>query len=181
MSDGDAMLFGVPSLIDQQDLSFHLGLPIEGQVPLIEIVRDEDSQGRLLDNVAAPGVRGLLVSSRLRTVLGDAGVDNVQYCQCRIVNPADGAVSGDYSIGNVVGRIGCVDWTESDVEAFPNRPEAIQFVDSLVLDESKIGGALMFRLREFLPLVVVHERVKAACEAAGITGLRFCLPGDFST
>lgn len=55
----------------------------------------------------------------------------------------------------------------------------IDFV-SLVIDESKATGHLLFRLAENVSAVVVHEQVKSAIEASAIPGFVFYGPGEWS-
>jgi hypothetical protein len=178
--DAEARISGTPEVVEREDLAFDRGVRLTRAVPLVEIVRDEDSQGVLTDNLIAPGTNGLVMSKRLRDTLARAGVTNIDYYPCRITNPADGSVTDDYQIANVIGQIACVDREASDLEMHPKRPDEIEFINSLVLDESAIAGPLMFRLAEFRQLIVVHDQVKDACTAAGITGIKFYRPEEFS-
>jgi len=178
--DNEARIGGVPEAIEAADLRFDRGTAITKNVPLIDIVRDEDAQGRLTDNLIAPGVRGLTFSSRLRTVLANVGVDNIDYYPCRVISNDGTAPNENYQVANLIGRVACVDLTASDVEMDPDDPGAIEYVNSLTLDETAIGGALMFRLKEHAQVIVVDERVKTACERENITGIRFYAPSDFS-
>lgn len=179
-SDAEARIAGVPEVVEREDLAFDRGARVSRDVPLIEILRDEDSQGVLTDNLIAPGVGGLVISARLRDTLARAGVTNIDYYPCRLTNLADGTVSDDYQVANVIGQIACVDRAASDLEMHPKRPDEIEFINSLVLDEHAIAGPLMFRLAEFQQLVVAHDQVKDACTSAGITGVKFYRPEEFS-
>ena len=181
--DDEAMIYGVPpALLPLREAGVRLdyGVKIATAMPLVVIKLNEDSQGRLNDNILAPGTTGLLFSSRLRSVLTSAGIDNLEYFPTRIMNPQDAASTDDYWLVNVVGHIAGLDLSRSQVEMDPQDTAVITFIDALVLDESRIRGALFFRLAEFLQIVVVHERVKRVCETAGITGVGFVRPEDYS-
>lgn len=179
-AEDEAMIYGVPKVIEQQDLSFNQGKIVSDPVPPIEISRDSDSQGTLTDNLIAPGSRGLLFSMRLRKLLGEIGVDNIQYFPVRVTNPADSTSTDDYMLANLLGRIACIDMAKSTLHMHPRFPDVIEFFDSLVLDESKIKDLLMFRVEGFSPLIVVHEKIKEACEGNGITGIVFYEPEDYT-
>ena len=179
-SDGQARIHGTPEAVSRGDFSFDYGVRIERVVPLIEIVRDEDSQGVLTDNLIAPGVRGLVFSGRLRRVLDEVGVTNIDYYPCRMRNPLDGTSTDDYRVANLIGEIACVNRPKSDLEMDPDDPQQIMFINSLVLIEDAIGEASMFRLAEQKQVIVAHDRVKDACQAVGITGVKFYAPEEFS-
>jgi Immunity protein family (Imm11) len=177
--DDEAMIYGVPPIIERLRLLFNQGQPVISSVPLIEIERDSDSQGVLTDNLIAAGVKGLLFSSRLRELLRASGVENIEYFPTVIRNPADGTETQDYSIANVLGLIACLDRAKSVVEHPPGDPDYIEFIEKLALDGTRIRGADFFRLAEKSQILIASERVKRACEAAKITGVRFYAPQDY--
>jgi hypothetical protein len=182
-SENEAMIYGVPDSLRpllERGLAFDHGVRSSASVPLVVVTRNADSQGTLNDNLVAPGTTGLLLSSKLRTALAAGGVDNIEYFPTRIDNPQDGSTTDDYRLANIIGCIACVDLEKSALQMHPDLPGTIEFIDSLVLDESRIRGHLCFRLKEFRPVVVVHDQVKQACEAAGVTGVRFVPPEEFS-
>jgi hypothetical protein len=181
--DDVAMIYGVPDALLQvkaKGSRFDFGMRVLVSVPPILIVRNDDSLGRLNDNVVAPGLTGLLLSSRLRDALAAAGVDNIDYYPVRIDTPQTGDSTVDYALANVVGTCACVDFAASDVTIDSVEPGKIRFIESLVLDEARIHDARMFRLFEHLQVVVVHDNVKSVCESNGVTGVRFVRPADFS-
>ena len=53
------------------------------------------------------------------------------------------------------------------------------FFDKLVLDESKIKGLLIFRLFDFLPIIVVNEKIKDIFEKNNISGIKFYSPEEY--
>jgi len=179
----NAMIYGVPEalkMLREFGIRFDDGNHINAEVPKIIIERDGDSQGHLNDNLVAPGTSGLLFSAKLRSVLANCGVDNIEYFPVTIHNPQDGSSSQEYYLANIVGRIACVDLAGSDVQMHPNFPDEIEFMDSLKLDESLINGVLIFRLFEHSQVIIAHEKIKNACELSGITGVKFTLPQAFS-
>ena len=78
----DAMIYGVPEalkMLREFGIRFDDGNHINAEVPKIIIDRDGDSQGHLNDNLVAPGTSGLLFSAKLRSVLANCVVDNIEY------------------------------------------------------------------------------------------------------
>ncbi len=179
-ADDEAMIYGVPPVVASLDLSFNDGSLVTAAVPLIEIERDADSQGVLTDNLIAAGTSGLLFSPRLRALLADLGIDNIQYFPTLIRNPSDGTQTQDYELANIIGRVWCLDRKASTIETLPHDPDQIAFIDSLALDTTRIRGQDLFRLGEKTQIIVVSDRVKRACENAKITGVRFYAPPDFT-
>lgn len=177
--DDEARIEGRPDAIGQLGVRFDEGARIQVAVPPIRIVRDEDSQGRLTDNQLAPGTTGLLFSSRLRQLLASNGVQNIDYYPVEIENSLDATRSDDYQLANLIGRVGCVDFDKSELQMHP-RTGSVEFIDSLALDETKIGQLRMFRTAEHAQVIVVHEDVRNACVAASVTGVVFFRPEDFS-
>ena len=178
-ADDEAMIYGVPPVIAAQGLLFNQGHLVTQPVPLIEIERDADSQGRLTDNLIAAGVKGLLFSTRLCTLLHALGIDNLQHFPVLVRNPLDGTETHDYALINVVGRITCLDRAKSVLKHPPTDPQHIEFIETLALDAGSIHGQDFFRLGEVPEILIASSRVKEACETARITGVRFYAPEDY--
>ncbi len=179
-AEGEALIYGAPRLVTDLGLDFDAGFQVTSTVPLIELVQDEDSQGTLTDNLIAPGVNGLLFSSRLRKLMRSVGVDNIQYLPLVLRNGLSGAETRDYHVANIIGRIACLDADRSVVETAPHDPGRIMFIESLALDENKIPTVDIFRLHEQSQVIVVSERVRRVCEDQRVTGVRFYAPADFT-
>ena len=169
---------GGATLIDELDVEFDSGFAVSSRVPVIEIARDEQSQGTLTDSVIVRGA-GLLFSSRLRQVLASLSVDNIQYFPAVVRNPIDGTKTDDYQMANIIGRVSCLDRQKSIVEIEAEDDDVVSFVDVLVIDEVKANGFDLFRLHEEPEMIIASERVKQACEAHQITGVQFFAPPDY--
>lgn len=112
--------------------------------------------------------------------LSKAGVDNIQYFDALLKDPASSAVHSNYKAYNIVGLVACADMDASErMGPSTSRMGDVDFA-SLVIDESKTGGALLFRLAENVSAIVVHDKVKDAIEASGIPGFVFYGPGEWS-
>lgn len=106
-NDDEARIADRPAVISELGVRFDEGARIEVAVPMIRMVRDEDSQGQLTDNLIAPGTTGLVLSSRLRQLLTAHGVHNIEYYPVALENPVDNTRSDDYQLGNLIGRVAC--------------------------------------------------------------------------
>lgn len=97
-----------------------------------------------------------LMSERFLKLLEDAGVDNVQKIPAKIVSDVDGYVWDNYFGVNVIGVITCADMDNSIYdEIMPGH----YIFDELAIHPEKANGALMFRLHEHLPTIVIHRNV----------------------
>jgi hypothetical protein len=166
--DNEAMVYGVPPVVEQLGLRFNDGNLVTQSVPLIQIDRDADSQGVLTDNLIAAGSKGLLFSGRLRSLIAQLGIDNIQYFPTVIRNPSDGTQTSDY------------EREASVIECAPNDPDYIEFIETLALDTARIRGHDLFRLGEKAQILIASDRLKRACETAKITGVRFYVPAEFT-
>ena len=169
--DNDAELTGDINLSD--DISFDDGVMVDAFVPKITLTLSDDSRmGNMTDHLSIDEACGLVFSKRLRDLLQNIAVDNIQYFDFDIVYPKGNNVYTDYKIANVVGLVDCVDKDKSDLTFYDSG--TIEFIDKLVLDESKIPPELnVFRLSNRSTLTIVHQSVKDAVVNAGITGCVF--------
>ncbi|OHA80417.1 MAG: hypothetical protein A2675_01525 [Candidatus Yonathbacteria bacterium RIFCSPHIGHO2_01_FULL_51_10] len=123
-----------------------------------------------------------LMSRRLVAALQEAGVDNLQTFETRLVTvqgksppPVD-----HYLAVNIVGLVKAADLNKSKTNS--DVPEKLTSMDfhSLAIDESKTHEQLMFRLAENISAVLVRERVKSFIESKGINTLTWYRPEDWA-
>lgn len=109
-----------------------------------------------------------------------AGVHNIEYFDAVLKDPDNGREYTDYKAYNIVGLVACADMTASRLMDSNESDLLDMDFESLVIDESRTGGALLFRLAENVSAIVVHEQVKRAIEDSGIPGFVFYGPGEWS-
>jgi len=107
-------------------------------------------------------------------------VSNIQYFDATLSNPLTGEVRHDYKAFNIVGLVACADMAASQLMGTSSSTMGDADFHSLVIDESKTGGALMVRLAENMSAIVVHKQLKDAITAAGIPGFVCCGPREWS-
>lgn len=102
-----------------------------------------------------------LMTKRLIAALEAAGVDNLQTFPAEITNSETGDVIRDYMVVNVIGLVSAADLAASTTTPLAD----VKFFHTLVVDEKRANGLLMFRLAESRLDVIVEERVAAAIRA----------------
>lgn len=121
----------------------------------------------------------VLMTKRLVEALHRAGVDNIDTYPVIIRSPSVRGDCGDYVAVNIIGIIPAADMERSVVLDAPDGALMTVIFESLVIDESKAAGHLLFRLAESVSTVVIHEHVVRHLESLGGFGLTFLDPADY--
>jgi hypothetical protein len=149
--------------------------------PSFDLADDSDSPTTLSD-VLLTSFPLQVFSPKLKSLLRDIGVRNIQYFPIAISGREDREEVTAHQIANIVGAIDCLDFDHSRyarsqgdgsiirVSKFRIRPDAVKW------SASDGTVPLLFRLGEFKRHILVHESVKDACQKAGITGVKFVPP-----
>lgn len=172
-----------PEGLDPSD--WRTGNPLARPPQEPTLMAKDETPTQLSDLLLAPEPF-LICSPRLRDCLASAGVDTLEYFPVTLVDAKSGFTTHDYRLANVTASVACLDASRSDVETFPDSQDYSSVME-FHLDESRIcplpgkkRAPLLFRLDEFKFHLLADESVKAACEAAGITGIRFTATPDFA-
>ncbi|NRD74008.1 hypothetical protein HQQ94_12315 [Shewanella sp. VB17] len=176
--DNEVVLEIQSSSLSNQDVGFSTG---ESQLVIIKeiILHYQLGEGTNLytDNLICYGAKGLIVNKKIKELLEELGVGNIDFYNVNLVNIKDNT-SISYYLANVIGAFECVDYEHSDIELWPNGK--IEQIDALAfIDTSEMDLPPIFRLSSFLPLVIVNDEIKQAFEANNITGFKFYKPEDF--
>ncbi|WP_164010462.1 imm11 family protein [Pyxidicoccus trucidator] len=127
----------------------------------------------------SPGVP--LIRNDLVDALREASVDNFELFDAVLKDPITGQEFNEYKAFNVLGLVAAADMDKSKRAPINLDSEMIDvFFDSLVIDNTKTQGLLMFRLAQSVDAIIIHERVKQAVEKRGIPGMVFYKPEDWS-
>ena len=142
----------------------------------IELTWDPDNEGEIRKAYYEAGV--VLMLKDLVAALREAGVDNLDAYPVIIRSTRNAEVCSDYVAVNIIGAIAAADMEKSEII-----DEGSGMIDvifgSLVIDEDKAQGKLLFRLAESVGAVVVHERVVAHLLNKGSFGLTFTDPENY--
>lgn len=108
--------------------------------------------------------------------LQEAGVDNLDLYQAELIDSDNGQRYQTHKAVNVIGVIAAADLERSEAIVNPGGPIIDVSFDSLVLDEAKARGALMFRLAEATGEILVHRSVRDHLRQKGFSKLWFVNP-----
>lgn len=172
-------LYGLPPVFSESDLDFCEGNFIVQDIDVIDIPFTNPHKYSFTDNlVSAPAV-GLLLNSKVRNLFATLDINNIQYFPAHLRDSDSGQINRDYCLANIIGAISCVDKSLSEPDLFDSG--AIRFIDKLVLalGNNKDYGHI-FRLADFLPLLVISDKLKQVLENNQVTGFGIYRPEEFS-
>ncbi len=177
--ENELSLDELPPIFDSLEMSFDLGNVINIPIPLIDIHFSNIEKFAITDNLVAPPRIGLLINAKVKNIFDSLNLDNVQYFKARLIDESTDTISDDYCLANVIGKVACVDRSQSELELFPDGD--IRFIDKLVLsinDDTDYGH--IFRLAEYSTLLVISDELKVALDNNNVTGFGIYKPEDFS-
>jgi hypothetical protein len=123
----------------------------------------------------------IVISQRLRDLIGGAGVNSVEFLQVQIKNHKKRVASKEYFIVNPFDVCDAIDVNKSVIEWNQINPKIIATCKKLVLDPEKIPSQFkMFRLKFFPRHVVVREDLVDQIRAGDFTGVSFTAVEEFS-
>ena len=122
----------------------------------------------------------LLMRNDLLLAIKAAGVDNLEVFNAIIIDPTTNAEHANYKAVNIVGTIACADRDESDISEEDDVDMISMSFESLVIDDVKAGGLLMFRLAEAVNAIVVHEKVRNSIMENQVPNMHFYKSGEWS-
>ncbi len=98
----------------------------------------------------------LIMSKRFLELLQQADVDNLQTFPVIIKSEVDDTIWDNYFGVNILGLISCADLSKSTYdEIMPGH----YIFDELAIHAEKADGALLFRLQEHSPTIIMHRSV----------------------
>nr|QKW94282.1 hypothetical protein [Myxococcus xanthus] len=167
-------------IISGPDIQVNDGLLLDNVQQGYSIVLSVDKKAKDVSefppcDIHAPS-RSLLFSQRFIELLTGLGVDNVQYFDADVVYEPTGQKL-PYKVANVVGIVNGLDLNQSDV-VMSGRGNVLQ-IKEMCLDEDKLQGQKICRLREDIMLIVVHKSIKEAVEQAALTGFMFISDDEY--
>lgn len=142
----------------------------------IEISIDANTEGPFLPMYDC-GI--LLFSDEMIAALRKAGVDNFNTYKTTLIDTKTKEHHTNYKAVNIIGLVAVADMSKSKYSDPSGNGLIDMDFDSLVIDEKKARGLLMFRLAECVSGIVIHDRVKYWLEKEGIKGLDFVDPQEW--
>lgn len=118
----------------------------------------------------------LVANSKVKTLLDDLGVDNLEYLPVWLMDHRDQLASKDYFILNPIGSVDIIDMHKSDVSMCSIDEGQIGRTRHLVVDYSSIpDDAKLFRASSKLDEIFIRDDIKIAFDATGISGYKTIL------
>lgn len=168
------LLYSMPPLPDDLEDDWMFGKPftVEPAEPIRVLIQEGFEEKQLLPFFDEPPV----VSEEFLEALREAGVDNIVAYDVEIVSDDGSVTHHGYKAINIIGLVKAAG-PETEFTGDSRLIDAS--MDSLQIDPSAPGAALMFRLAENISAIVVHEQVKRAIEARGFHSVVFRDPESF--
>jgi hypothetical protein len=166
-----------PSNMDNE--GFNRGVLIPNPPNKISFLMTKKVKGELGDYVLT-GLPGLLISEKFKLILEKCGADNVQYIPVEIIDEVTQSKYTNYHMANLIGLVDCLDKAKSKLTMRTGLPDKIRSINELHLDETKIKGLSMFRLSNYMVLIVVSESLKQKIDIEKLRGVTFLPAEGFS-
>jgi Immunity protein family (Imm11) len=167
------------------DVDFDEGMHFDGPIPNpLEIELDPYNRKLSDQGPNMPAYfkgRIPVLRDDLLNAMRQAGADNLDAYPVRLIDPDSGTTYDNYKAVNIIGLIAAADMGASTATVHPGGPVIDVDFDHLVVDETKTGGALIFRLAESTNVILVHERLRDRLLAAGFAELEFLPPESVAT
>jgi hypothetical protein len=112
------------------------------------------------------GTATAFCSEKMRQLLDKAGIQNIEYYPLVIIEEGGRRVEGHYAM-NILGRIACLDKTQSECNYFEGE---IVRIKSMAIDESLVHDIPIFRLHELPDIILVSEKI--ANVTKGLVGIQ---------
>jgi hypothetical protein len=133
----------------------------------------------LADSLAGAGF--VVVSGKVKALLAEAQANRVEMLPVRIVNHKGRTASPDYFVVNPLDVVDCVDVAASKGRWNALDPESLCGCDALVLREAEVPREMqIFRPKSWKNLIVVRRALADRMRAAGLTGLFFLEPSEYT-
>jgi hypothetical protein len=107
-----------------------------------------------------------IMGVKMYNVLKQCGIDNIQALPLKFIDKETEKVRDDYIVFNIIGLVSCAKVDESETSSLG----AGYYFHDLVIGPDKVHD-LIFRVKESLIDIVVHEKVAKALEENDILGI----------
>lgn len=127
------------------------------------------------------GVAWVIVSGRTRALLAAHGGPQVEYLPVGVTDHAGHTVATDFAIVNPLAVVDAIDLAASEVTWNPIRKTLVSACRRLSIDPARVPAELqLFRLQHLEHTVVVRAELAGALSAAGLVGLAWVDPAEFT-
>lgn len=151
----------------------------EYDVSQLEFIIENHSKKKMTD-YAVSDMGCSIVSERLKLLLEQSGVNNIQYFKAHVYNRNMSAVSGNFYTANIIGLEDCIDTetSEMDADLKKDKPPVIYSIENLKLKEPILNQPIL-RLAYFTRVILADEKIKKIITEAEFSGMRFIKPENW--
>jgi len=146
-----------------------LGQRVEGELPALHVIL---AKNRQMSDALINQWNWLIFSPKLRQALSVFTNDPIQYIEVVVSQGVKGKQIPSYQLCNPLISIQAIDRAQSAL-VFHEGTDDILGIDSLVLDEGKIGEFSFFRLKEYAPALIVREDIAEGIICCNCTSMQF--------
>lgn len=123
----------------------------------------------------------LVVSARAREVLEAQPLKHNEFLPVTLINHKDRKEKGPFFIVHQVSLQDCIDTAKTVAEENPINPEYFISLSKLFIDEQRIDPEVsLFRMKRLPSHPVFRGDLVERLKSAGLTGIKFIQPEDFS-
>ncbi|VAW86808.1 hypothetical protein MNBD_GAMMA16-169 [hydrothermal vent metagenome] len=177
MLDDSAVLSAIPDG-GPEDYQYNEGEPLLPNYPSLDqaiMVFDSihyPDQSKLYDIVPALDAV-LVINNKVKNVLNNMNVDNIEYLPIRLWDHQKSPVSDDYYILNPLGSVDFIDMEKSECAMSALNKGQINDIDDLVINMNKVPKeAKLFRATTMMRQVFIHDDLRIALGNEGIQGYK---------
>ncbi len=165
------------SIPDIEGINWNLGRPFQAEIRQHLSASLNASFPGLLMPMYKKGI--LLMSDQMISTLREAGIDNLELYDVLLEIPFENKIISTFKAVNILGLVASANLSESEHTIHSGTALIDVDFDSLVIDEERTRGFLIFRLAECVSAIIIHESVKEKLVQSGIDHLDFVEPANW--
>ncbi|HEY8927097.1 MAG TPA: DUF1629 domain-containing protein [Polyangia bacterium] len=143
------------------------------------LTMDEGHKGLVVPDMVNNIIGMCIVSKRLKELLERESGASVEYLPVSIANHKGRIAATDCFLVNVLDQVDCIDLARSDVDQHGPKPGLLSGLHRLHIFEDKVPPeSKLFRLQAMPEAILIRDDLRAAIEAAGMTGSKFVAMGE---
>lgn len=161
----------------QEDYASGISIDLKGNKPKYFYKRKDSHKLDLVPGIQYPPI----ISSALKTFLEKQFADQLEFHPAELICLADETTDSSYFLLNLLNVIECVDKGESEFTLFHPDHNMMVTIDKLVLDDTKITDADIFRVQEHPSLIVYSKKAKTSIEKQDFKGFNFLEVSEYES
>jgi hypothetical protein len=118
-----------------------------------------------------------VVSEKLKKIIEDSNDKNLEFASVQLISLGKDEIdlNNSYFFMNILNRVECFDFEKSVYKTAEGFPNIVTRIETLILDENKIGDRKIFRIRQSPAIIFVSEDIKENIEKSKLLGVEVTL------